>query len=121
MHPTGVWEPRSIITYTVTMHINELMGEVEKVSQAYAGKFGIERDSDWFILKLQEELGELIQSYLMMIGQARTKDKTPEELRADFNKEVADVFCHVLLLAKHHRVDLDTEVADKWLVWNSRS
>jgi NTP pyrophosphatase (non-canonical NTP hydrolase) len=101
------------------MPLSELMNEVEQVSQKYAATFGIERDSDWFILKLQEELGELIQSYLMMIGQARAKDKSPEQLRADFNKEVADVFGHVLLLAKHHNVDLDKEVKDKWLVWNT--
>lgn len=56
------------------MHLNELMADVEKVSQGYAAKFGIE-------------------------------------------KEVVDVLCHVLLLAKHHNVDLDKEISEKWLVW----
>lgn len=100
------------------MDIKKLTDEVEKISLLYTNKYEIKRDSDWFILKLQEELGELIQCYLMMIGQARKKDKTEEELIQDFHKEVADVFSHVLLLAKHHKIDLEKEVEDKWLIWN---
>jgi NTP pyrophosphatase (non-canonical NTP hydrolase) len=30
---------------------------------------------------------------------------------------MADVFCHVLLLARHHKINLEKEVAEKWLVW----
>lgn len=99
------------------MDIKTLTEEVEKVSLAYTEKFGIQRDADWFILKLQEELGELIQSYLMMIGQARKKNKSDQELMNEFRSEIADVFSHVLLLAKHHKIDLEKEVEDKWLVW----
>ena len=100
------------------MDIKKLTDEVEKISLLYTNKYEIKRDSDWFILKLQEELGELIQCYLMMIGQARKKEKSEEELMQDFRKEVADVLAHVLLLAKHHKIDLEKEVEDKWLIWN---
>ena len=100
------------------MDIKTITNEVEKISVLYTDKFGIKRDSDWFILKLQEELGELIQSYLMMIGQARKKEKSEEELDQDFRKEVADVFSHILLLAKHHNIDLEKEVEEKWFIWN---
>lgn len=41
------------------MDLHKLTAAVEKVSQKYSHQFGIKRDSDWFILKLQEELGEL--------------------------------------------------------------
>lgn len=100
------------------MDIKTLTDKVEKVSLLYTGKFGIKRDADWFILKLQEELGELTQSYLMMVGQARKKEKSEEEIIQDFHKEVADVFSHVLLLAKRHKIDLEKEVEEKWLVWS---
>jgi NTP pyrophosphatase (non-canonical NTP hydrolase) len=103
------------------MDIKTLTEEVEKVSLLYASKFGIERDADWFILKLQEELGELIQSYLMMVGQARRKGQTDEELKENFRKEIADVLAHVLLLARHHKVNALEEVEDKWLRWNKKS
>lgn len=103
------------------MEITHLTQAVEKVSQSYAKKFGFSRDNNWFVLKLQEELGELIQSYLMLKGKARRKGKTDAQLRDDFHKEIADVFCHVLLLAKHNNVDLEKEIQEKWLVWTDDS
>ncbi|MDA3627046.1 hypothetical protein OU415_16500 [Saccharopolyspora sp. WRP15-2] len=36
----------------------------------------------------------------------------------DFHAELADVVCQVLLLARHHGIDLEAAVADKWLVWS---
>lgn len=99
------------------MNIKDLTQEVEKISKMYSKRFKIERDGDWFILKLQEELGELIQSYLMMIKQGRHKGKTEEEIKDNFRKEVADVFSHVLLLARFYKIDLEKEVEEKWLKW----
>lgn len=102
------------------MTIKELSEEIENVSKGYTEKFGIKRDANWFILKLQEELGELTQSYLMLSGSARTKGKSKKELQVDFNKEVADVFCHILLLAKYYDIDLGKEIERKWLIWNKK-
>ncbi len=96
------------------MDIKQLASEVEQVSQIYAEKFGIERDATWFILKLQEEVGEFVQSYLMLSGKARTKGKSSEEIRAEFKKEVADVFCQTLLLAQFYGIDVESEVKEKW-------
>jgi NTP pyrophosphatase (non-canonical NTP hydrolase) len=97
--------------------IKRLSSEVEQISQIYADKFNIERDAPWFVLKLQEEVGELIQCYLMLSGKARTKGKPFEEIRADFNKEVADVLCQTLLLARFYDIDLEREIEEKWLSW----
>ncbi len=99
------------------MDIKTLTNDIEKISKSYAAKYGIKRDSDWFILKLQEELGELIQSYLMATGQARKKGLSEKELMGNLESEVADVFCHILLLAKHFDINLEQVVQDKWLVW----
>lgn len=101
------------------MDLKQLSREVEQVSQIYAEKFNIERDDTWFILKLQEEVGELVQSYLMLVGKTRTKGKSLEEIHAEFNKEVADVFCQVLLLAGFYDVDIEKEIQEKWLSWNN--
>lgn len=97
------------------MNIKDLTREVENISKIYSKRFNIERDGDWFILKLQEELGELIQSYLMMIRQGRSKGKSEKEIKENFRREVADVFSHVLLLAKFYKIDLEKEVEKKWL------
>jgi NTP pyrophosphatase (non-canonical NTP hydrolase) len=100
------------------MDLSKLGAEIEAISIRYAEKYDIDRDNNWFVLKLQEELGELIQSYLMMTGQARSKGKTVEEIRRDFEHEIADVFCHILLLAQFNGVDLAKAIDEKWLVWN---
>ena len=44
------------------MDLTQLGEEIEQISQIYADKFGIERDGDWFLLKLQEEVGDLTQA-----------------------------------------------------------
>jgi len=97
--------------------IEKLSEAVEEVSHQYADRFDIDRDSAWHLLKLHEELGELTQAHLMREGQARTKGRTHDELDASFRAELADVFAHILILARHHDVDLTDEVERKWLVW----
>lgn len=100
------------------MNVHKVTRQIKKVSDIYAKKYGIRRDANWYLMKLQEEMGELTQSYLMMTGKARQKNKTKVEILEDFHKEMADVFCHVLLLARHHKINLEKEVEEKWLVWN---
>ncbi|WP_304453058.1 pyrophosphatase [Nocardiopsis sp. YSL2] len=97
------------------MDVNGLTAEVEQVSRGYAARFGIERDADWFVLKLHEEMGELTQAFLALDGRGRAKGLDDRERSARFRAELADVFCHVLLLADHHGVDLTAEVRAKWL------
>lgn len=99
------------------MNLKILTEQIESVSQNYTEKFDIKRDSDWFVFKLQEELGELTQSYLMLSKRARQKDKSTELITQEFTHEIADVFCHTLLLANHYNVDIEKAVKDKWLKW----
>jgi NTP pyrophosphatase (non-canonical NTP hydrolase) len=100
--------------------LHALSDDVEQISRRYAEAFGFGRDDSWFLLKLQEEVGELTQAYLAMTGQARAKDRSPDDLAAAFRAELADVLCHVLLLARHHDVDLEAEVTNKWLRYLDR-
>jgi NTP pyrophosphatase (non-canonical NTP hydrolase) len=99
------------------MDLKKLTEDVEKVSVIYSEKFNIERDSDWFVFKLQEEIGELTQAYLMLKGRARMKGKSMEEIRADYEGEVADVLAHILLLANHFQIDLEKVIEKKWIEW----
>lgn len=99
------------------MDISQLQHELEAVSAFYAERHDITRTDDWFILKLGEEVGELTQAYLARAGQARDKGRTPAEREEDFRAELADVFAQVLLIAHRFDVDLEDEVARKWLVW----
>jgi NTP pyrophosphatase (non-canonical NTP hydrolase) len=93
----------------------ELSERLEKLSARYGEHFGFERDGDWFLLKLQEEMGELTQAYLQVTGRARTKGKSAEEIREAFQLEFADVFCQLVLFARHFGIDVAREIERKWL------
>jgi len=97
------------------MDLAQLTDDVEKLSQRYAEHYGFRRDDTWFVLKLQEEVGELTQAFLMRSGQGRAKGLTPAELEAGFAAELADVVCQALLLARHSGVDIEAEIDRKWL------
>lgn len=99
------------------MKLNVLIEQIEKVSNRYSKKFKIDREANWYMLKLQEEVGELTQSYLSLTGKNRDKGKSKHELKNDFEKEIADVFCHTLLLAKSNKVNIEKAIKDKWLKW----
>ncbi|WP_207783813.1 MazG-like family protein [Micromonospora globispora] len=60
-------------------------------------------------------MGELTQAFLMRTGQARHKGLCAAQRDAAYRAELADVLCHVLLLARRHGVDLAAEVDRKWL------
>ncbi len=101
-----------------------LTERVEAVSALYARKFGIERDPDWFVLKLAEEMGELTQAYLTTTGRTRPRaapGEVPDDGRAALAAEVADVLAHLLLLARSQGIDVERAVEEKWLVWEGEA
>lgn len=101
------------------MDLKQLQDRLEKISVRYGEHLGFERDPDWFLLKLQEEVGELTQAYLQHTGRARAKGATAEQIRDTFHQEFADVLCQLLLFAKQHDVDLPAEIDSKWLVYEA--
>jgi NTP pyrophosphatase (non-canonical NTP hydrolase) len=96
------------------MTLEEMTGKIKEVSDRYAEKYEFNRDEDWYMFKLQEELGELTQHFLMMTGRARSKGFSAAELREKFEDEVADTFSLIVLVADHFGVDLQKAVAKKW-------
>jgi NTP pyrophosphatase (non-canonical NTP hydrolase) len=102
--------------YARTVELRKLTEDAETVSARYAERHGFTRDDAWFMLKLNEEVGELTQAFLRRAGQARVNGRSPEQIDADFEAELADVLCHTLLLARRHGVDLAAAVERKWLV-----
>jgi NTP pyrophosphatase (non-canonical NTP hydrolase) len=99
--------------------IQKLQDRLEKISVGYGEHLGFDRDPDWFLLKLQEEVGELTQAYLQHTGRSRPKGATAEEIRDAFHQEFADVLCQLLLFAYQHNVDLPAEIENKWLVYEA--
>lgn len=95
--------------------LSGLMQQFEQASAKYADANGISRDPDWFMLKLQEEVGEVTQAWNRLSGRGRTRGKTVEEMRQDLSDEAADLLGHILLLAKQNDLDLINSIKRKWL------
>jgi NTP pyrophosphatase (non-canonical NTP hydrolase) len=96
------------------MDLKELTKKVVMVSDQYEKNCNIKRDDDWYILKLQEELGELTQNYLSYTLRGRNRNLTQEELKKNISNEVADLLGQVLLFANHHNIDIEKAMEDKW-------
>ncbi|MEO0637464.1 MAG: pyrophosphatase [Pseudomonadota bacterium] len=86
----------------------------ERVSQIYARNCSIRRDDDWYILKLQEEVGELVSVYLRQTGRGRVKGADSVAMQQQFNDELADCMAQILLIAERFDVDLSEAMASKW-------
>ena len=92
--------------------LGDVSDAAERISDIYAGKYAIARDDDWYLLKLQEELGELAQAHLRL--SSRGRGEATEHDRAD---EAADVLCMLLLYCRRFGIDPDAAVRRKWLTW----
>ena len=90
----------------------EVSDAAQRISDIYAGKYAIDRDDDWVLLKLQEELGELAQAHIRLSGRGRG-----EATEADRADEAADVLCMLLLYCRRFGIDPDAAVRRKWLSW----
>ena len=99
------------------MHINELSGDVAAISAFYAQRHNIQRTDDWFVLKLNEEVGEHTQANLAGAGQARDKGARASSSNRTSGPSWADVLAQVLLIVRRFEVDLTEEIDRKWLVW----
>ena len=94
------------------MDLKRLQADVLRISDIYAEQHSIERDRDWALLKIQEELGELTAEHLRMSGRARGE--------ADAGKlgdEAADVLGMLLIYCDRAGIDLEAAMQRKWLHW----
>lgn len=95
----------------------ELAEGVTRVSDRYARVFSVRRDDDWYLLKLQEELGELTAEALRASGRGRRGDDTDAAIAEKLADEAADLLGSLLVFARHHGIDLEAALARKWLVY----
>ncbi len=100
----------------MSLDLKALQADVLRISDIYAREHSIDRDRDWALLKLQEELGELTAEHLRMSGRARGA--------ADADKlgdEAADVLGMLLIYCQTAGVDIEQAMQRKWLHWLEKS
>lgn len=94
--------------------LSELAGKVQRVSDIYAERCNIRRDDDWFVLKLQEEAGELVAEHLRLSGRGRVEGRTRDEMRVALEDEAADLLAMLLLFCRHNDIDVEAALGRKW-------
>lgn len=99
------------------MDLAELTRRIEYVSAGYADQFGVDRSNAWILLKLTEELGELVQADLTATGQGRDRGLTSEEQHRRVEAELADLVCMCLVFAARNGIDLEQAIASKWFTY----
>lgn len=97
------------------MKIQKMTKKLAQVSDIYSKKFSIERDEDWFILKIQEELGELSSAHLKLTHRGRIGKKSKRSLEQNLEDEIADVLAMTLLFAEKKGIDAERALKRKWL------
>jgi len=96
----------------MALDLAALQADVLRISDIYAAEHGIDRDRDWALLKLQEELGELTAEHLRLSGRARGRPDATAQ--AD---EAADVLGMLLIYCDRAGIDLEAAMRRKWLKW----
>ena len=96
------------------MDIRTIEEALAKVSDVYASRFEINRDRDWYILKIQEEVGELVSSYLKLTQRGRSENGDKANLEKNMREELADVIAMAILFARNEKIDVEQAIREKW-------
>lgn len=97
------------------MHNLDILAQkFDTASKIYCDVNNITRNDDWVLMKLQEEVGELFQAWLMHTDRARDKGHTKEELTELVASETADVIGMIFIFAAAQGVDLNKYIKKKW-------
>lgn len=99
----------------MSQSLADLSERIRRIGEIYAERFGIARSPDWYLLKLQEELGELTAEHMELSGRARPSDRSQEEIRRALEDEAADLFGQFVLYLQANDIDIELAIERKWL------
>jgi hypothetical protein len=77
----------------------------------------VDIDSDWYVMRLQEELTDLTKKYLAMTGRTSEGISSQDHAKKEFSNEISDVLCLTLLLADRCKINLKDSIQRKWYAY----
>jgi hypothetical protein len=98
------------------MNLKEAAIHCDKAWGQYAEKFQIRRDDEFYLFKMQEELGELTRIFLEIRGSEKKRKDSMEELQKKFAADVAVLIGNALILAHHFNVNVEANIREKFPV-----
>lgn len=98
------------------MEFRELQEKVVANAMRYGQKFDVKIDEDFALLKLYEEVGELVQAVLIHRKKSRPEKHLPiESSLQNVADELADVVGLALVNAHVLGIDLESAIYHKWI------
>lgn len=97
------------------MDLLEAAKHCEKAWGQYAKKHNIHRYDEFYILKIQEELGELVRHFLELKG-SELKTSEVGKLQEKFEGDCVSLIGNALILALHFKVDIEKILVKKFPV-----
>jgi NTP pyrophosphatase (non-canonical NTP hydrolase) len=98
------------------MELKQLQAKAAKRFLGNLKRDNIEASEDYLILKLTEELGEFVQSYLIHKKRCRpVKYVEVKKSKRELSKELADVLGIILVIAKTMKIDVEEALVKKWI------
>jgi NTP pyrophosphatase (non-canonical NTP hydrolase) len=93
----------------------QLSDRIEQIGELYARVHDIERNDDWYLLKLTEELGELTAEHLLLAGKAKSNSNSSAGSLEALENEAADLFGQLVLYLRANKIDIEAAIERKWL------
>lgn len=93
----------------------ELSERIGQVGELYARAHNIDRNADWYLLKLTEELGELTAEHLLLSGRSKPNADGSGGTREALENEAADLFGQFVLYLRANDIDIEAAIERKWL------
>ena len=98
------------------METQQLQEETSEIFLNNLKRDNIEVSDDYLILKLTEELGEFVQSYIVHKKQCRPeKYLSSEKSKRELSKELSDVLGLLLVISKTLDIDIEEALIKKWI------
>jgi NTP pyrophosphatase (non-canonical NTP hydrolase) len=98
------------------MELKQLQGKASKVFLNNLKRDNIKASEDYLILKLTEEFGEFVQSYLVHKKRCRLiKYMSLQKSKKELSKELADVLGLVFVIAQTSKINLEEALIKKWV------
>ncbi|MFA5186108.1 MAG: hypothetical protein WC551_06470 [Patescibacteria group bacterium] len=98
------------------MELNRLQTDITKIFLNNAKRDSLKVDEDYLVMKISEELGEFVQSYLVHKKRCRpVKFLDPKDSKREMSKELSDVVGLAFVLSKTLKIDLEEALVKKWI------
>jgi NTP pyrophosphatase (non-canonical NTP hydrolase) len=98
------------------MEFKEIQDKITKIFMENLKRDKIEVNDNYLALKMTEELGEFIQSYIVYKKQCRPeKYLSDEEAKKELSKELSDIIGLVFAISTYFEIDLEEALTKKWI------